>query len=172
MQDKIKKPSKKELTTVIMAELGIVTRIAKHYDVSSSTIYRWINSAGMKEVLERARDMVVDIAEDELIKLIKNGNVAATIFTLKTLGKHRGYVERTEKNVTGGLDLKSHHSGSLSVNINRRVITTREELDKMQETVRNAILSTESEIKGETVVEKIENALLVINTKREKNDEE
>jgi hypothetical protein len=34
-----------------------------------------------------------------LFKLIKEGNVAATIFYLKTQGKQRGYIERQE--VTG-----------------------------------------------------------------------
>jgi hypothetical protein len=33
------------------------------------------------------------------MKLIKDGNVAATIFFLKTQGKRRGYIERQE--VTG-----------------------------------------------------------------------
>ena len=40
-----------------------------------------------------------DFAESELMKLIKDGNVAATIFFLKTQGKARGYIERQE--VTG-----------------------------------------------------------------------
>ena len=36
------------------------------------------------------------MAESEALKQIKQGNTAIIIFTLKTLGKSRGYVERTE----------------------------------------------------------------------------
>jgi len=48
---------------------------------------------------DRKEAMLAAFAESELMKLIKEGNVAATIFFLKTQGKKRGYVERQE--VTG-----------------------------------------------------------------------
>jgi hypothetical protein len=44
------------------------------------------------------REALVDLAEENLETDLKNGNQKATLFTLKTLGKDRGYVERTEMN--------------------------------------------------------------------------
>ena len=38
------------------------------------------------------------MAEENLEADLRNGNQKATLFTLKTLGKDRGYVERTETN--------------------------------------------------------------------------
>ncbi len=52
--------------------------------------------------VEDLSDMVLDFAESQLHKQIKEGNTTATIFYLKTKGKKRDYVERTEiKHETG-----------------------------------------------------------------------
>ena len=53
----------------------------------------------LKDVLVEAREGALDLAESKLIKLIKEGNLTAIIFFLKTQGKHRGYVERQELEV-------------------------------------------------------------------------
>ena len=50
----------------------------------------------MPEFAEREEDIregVIDMAECKLIELMKDGNIAATIFFLKTQGKSRGYIE-------------------------------------------------------------------------------
>lgn len=51
-----------------------------------------------ERLLAARRDITaefVDDTEDELKKLVKAGNPSAIIFVLKTLGKDRGYVERS-----------------------------------------------------------------------------
>ena len=45
------------------------------------------------------RESLLDLAEGSLFDQVRKGNITAIIFTLKTIGKHRGYVERQE--VTG-----------------------------------------------------------------------
>ena len=42
----------------------------------------------------------VDLAESKLIEAIKDGNLTAIIFFLKTQGKSRGYSERSEHDLT------------------------------------------------------------------------
>ena len=42
----------------------------------------------------------MDFAESQLHQQIKDGSVAATIFYLKTKGKKRGYIEKSELDVT------------------------------------------------------------------------
>jgi hypothetical protein len=41
-------------------------------------------------------NIVLDFAESSLFKQIKEGNTAATIFLLKTKGRFRGYLEKSE----------------------------------------------------------------------------
>jgi hypothetical protein len=49
-----------------------------------------------KESVEDIENIALDFAESQLHKQIKEGNTSGTIFYLKTKGKRRGYVERTE----------------------------------------------------------------------------
>ena len=61
----------------------------------------------LNQVLEDARERQIDDAETQLQNQIDQGNVPATIFFLKTQGKQRGFVERTEE----------QHSGSMTLDI-------------------------------------------------------
>ena len=50
--------------------------------------------SAFRERLECTRKTILDDVEESLRDLIKNSDVTATIFYLKTHGKSRGYVER------------------------------------------------------------------------------
>lgn len=80
--------------------LGVVTSACKNVGISRETHYRWMREDDQykKNVLE-LENVALDYAETQLHKQIKGGNTSATIFYLKTKGKNRGYVERTE--ITG-----------------------------------------------------------------------
>jgi hypothetical protein len=56
------------------------------------------------------RDVLLDMTEAKLFEQVNRGNITAIIFTLKTLGKSRGYIERQE--VTG------RDGGPIEVNAN------------------------------------------------------
>ena len=55
----------------------------------------------LKQVLDEARESVIDVAEGALQRAVLNGEGWAIAFTLKTIGKRRGYVEKTEQEITG-----------------------------------------------------------------------
>ncbi len=79
--------------------LGIVTTAAKIAGIDRSTHYDWLkNDEEYKRDVEGLADMVLDFAESQLHKQIKDGSGAATIFYLKTKGKKRGYIEAQEIN--------------------------------------------------------------------------
>lgn len=81
---------------------GNVSYAAEALGVGRSTLYRRIQeSAVLQQVLQDAREELVDIAEDALKQEVRKGNVTAIIFTLKTLGRSRGYIERAEHEITG-----------------------------------------------------------------------
>lgn len=82
---------------------GNVSKACKAVGLSRTTIYRWMQEdEEFKESVENINEYIVDTVENHLFDQIKDGSTAATIFYLKTKGKHRGYVEKTEvdNNVT------------------------------------------------------------------------
>jgi len=94
---------KKAMLEALEKSLGIVTTASKSIGIERTTHYLWMNTD--PEYAKKVNDlseMVLDFAESQLHKQIKEGNTTATIFYLKTKGKKRDYVERTEiKHETG-----------------------------------------------------------------------
>jgi hypothetical protein len=100
-------PTKTDIQKNAMIEaleksLGIVTAACKTVGIARQTHYEWYKEdEGYRSRVESIADMTLDFAESQLHKQIKEGNSTATIFFLKTKGKHRGYVERQEIQTTG-----------------------------------------------------------------------
>jgi len=79
---------------------GNMSASARYLGCSRNTISRYIDTyPTVKAVYEEERETLIDFAENQLFKQVQEGNITAIIFTLKTIGKSRGYVERQE--VTG-----------------------------------------------------------------------
>ena len=55
----------------------------------------------LKAMVEEERGGCIDIAESALQRAVLNGESWAIAFTLKTIGKSRGYVERVEQELSG-----------------------------------------------------------------------
>jgi hypothetical protein len=95
---------KGNMIKALESSLGIVTGACKKVGISRQTHYRWLEEdAEYKKAVESISDIALDFAESQLHQQIMEGNVASTIFYLKTKGKRRGYVERTELEHTGEL---------------------------------------------------------------------
>ncbi len=76
-------------------------------NISRTTYYKYYNSdEQFKEQVKSIGDEAIDFVESQLFELIKNGNIAATIFFLKTKGKKRGYSEKQEFVVDENLNIK------------------------------------------------------------------
>lgn len=88
---------------------GIISNVAKACDVDHSTIsHRLARTPALQAIRKEAQESCLDLAESMLIKNIQKGDNTAIIFFLKTIGKHRGYVEdrgsgkiTVEQNATG-----------------------------------------------------------------------
>ena len=90
--------------------LGIVSKAAEVAGIGRGSHYRWMEEdEEYRREVESVPDYVLDFVEDKLHNLIKDQDTTATIFYLKTKGKKRGYIERSE------LDM----SGNVGVNINQ-----------------------------------------------------
>lgn len=76
---------------------GVIQVVADRLEVTRDAIYKYLErNPEEKQTLEKARDQLIDAAEQKLMEHIESGDPWATQFTLKTLGKNRGYTERTE----------------------------------------------------------------------------
>lgn len=70
-------------------------------NISRQSFYNYRDSnEKLREQLEEADEARLDFAESKLIEHINDGDVTSLIFFLKTKGKGRGYVERTENVVS------------------------------------------------------------------------
>lgn len=78
--------------------LGIVSAACQAVGISRQTHYNWLKEdEDYRQKVEAIPEVVLDFAENQLYKAIKNGNITATIFFLKTRGKDRGYIERIQQ---------------------------------------------------------------------------
>lgn len=125
------KPSIEQFSHVANACGGILSDIAANFSVTRQTVYNWCeDDAEFKQALDDSRERFVDLAESNLRKLVagvpaiekdENGekrfagwierpSETAIIFTLKTRGKKRGYIERSEVeadvNMKGSVNIK------------------------------------------------------------------
>ena len=89
---------KKQMVEALEKSLGIVTSACKNVGIARETHYKWLRvDIKYKEEVESIEGIALDFAESQLHQQIKRGEVSSTIFYLKTKGKHRGYIEKTEQ---------------------------------------------------------------------------
>lgn len=89
--------NKKKVLEALEKSFGVVTTACKAVGVGRTQFYQWCkDDAEFKKQVDDINNIALDMAESQLHKQIIGGNTSATIFYLKTKGKNRGYVERTE----------------------------------------------------------------------------
>ena len=70
---------------------------AKSVGIGRDTHYRWMREdPDYRKEVESVEGIALDFAESGLHEQIMDGNITAIIFYLKTKGKVRGYIERSE----------------------------------------------------------------------------
>ncbi len=115
------------MLTALQNQLGIVTAASRAANINRDTHYEWMKAdQEYAKAVKRLTEAALDFAESKLFELIKGvsirvpnpvpgqpaviytvpPNVAATIFYLKTKGKHRGYIEKLQlEDITGDDDM-------------------------------------------------------------------
>jgi hypothetical protein len=89
------------VATALLELKGNKSAVARGFKVTRSAVQKFIRThPELIEVSEDCKEGFVDDVESAIYAQALNGNVTAQIFILKTLGKRRGYVERTEHEVT------------------------------------------------------------------------
>ena len=108
-----KKPTTKaEVIEALRATNGLVSHAARALNISDIALYaRLKKNPDIAEELKRIREANLDVAESKLFELIRQGNLGAVIFYLKCIGKHRGYVEKQQVDLTqsdGPIVIETH----------------------------------------------------------------
>lgn len=88
---------KSAMLEALKVSFGIIAHAAQQVGISRQTHYGWLeDDPEYKQSVVDLKEYKKDFIESKLIKLINEGDTAATIFAAKTQLKDRGYVERTE----------------------------------------------------------------------------
>ena len=89
--------NKKLMLKTLVKTMGVVTSACNACNLSRTQFYEWMDEdEEFKRAVTDVKEQAIDFAESKLFEQIQDKNVVATIFYLKTQGKKRGYVERTE----------------------------------------------------------------------------
>ena len=87
----------KQIAESLKACKGMVYLASKRLGCCHHTILKRVRAhPDLQAILDSERGQVVDIAEVKLMEALKDNHGWAIAFTLRTLGKDRGYVERQE----------------------------------------------------------------------------
>lgn len=81
--------------------LGVIKYACEQVSISRRTFYNWLEAdEEFRQAVEDVNEEGLDFAENALKKKIREGDTTSIIFYLKTKGKKRGYIERTEIDAT------------------------------------------------------------------------
>lgn len=80
--------------------LGNVSKACEKVNIARKTFYDWKKTyQEFAEKVSEIEEKNIDFAETMLLKNIRDGKENSIMFFLKTKGKERGYVEKTESDV-------------------------------------------------------------------------
>jgi hypothetical protein len=97
MKKMANKYTAEQMADAIKKGRGILAAAATSLGCTRQTVAAYIERyPTVKAAHDEARESTIDFVESRLLKNIDSGDTTAMIFYLKTQGKRRGYVERTE----------------------------------------------------------------------------
>ena len=98
---------KKLVLSLFVSKAGNVAELCRSTNISRQTFYRWCKEdAVFNQAIEDGREGLIDFAESKLFSLIDEKHPTAIIFFLKTKAKHRGYIEKSELEHSGDVNIK------------------------------------------------------------------
>jgi len=102
---------KDKFLTILAKNAGNVSAACKAFNITRRTYYNWVEDEGFKGIVDEIQESLIDNAESKLQKLINEDSPVAILFYLKTRAKSRGYIERSETDITS-------KGEKISININ------------------------------------------------------
>ena len=88
---------KQQFIEIFLRKGGNISVTCEAVGVSRRTYYNWFEQdEEFKDAILSVKESMIDFTESKLMELIREKNITAIIFYLKTQAKHRGYIERSE----------------------------------------------------------------------------
>jgi hypothetical protein len=84
---------------LVMCEAGV--EIGDKLTAGGVEMKRISQSKYLQKIVEDERSKFIDLAESRLVAAVQNGNLTAVLFTLKTLGRPRGFNEHPRDDFSG-----------------------------------------------------------------------
>jgi carbamoylphosphate synthase small subunit len=101
------KEKKKNFAEAFFKKGCNISEACKAVEISRPTYYDWLYSdEEFKAAIEEAQEKLIDFTESKLVENIQSNDTRAIIFMLKTKGKNRGYIEKSQTEISGGLTIK------------------------------------------------------------------
>jgi hypothetical protein len=95
---------KRKMIEALEKSFGVVTVAAKAAGIDRGAHYDWYrDDEAYRASVDAISDVALDFVETKLFHNINTGDVASTLFYLKTKGKKRGYIERSEHEVNANI---------------------------------------------------------------------
>jgi hypothetical protein len=92
---------KAAMLTALKHSMGIVTPALEMINLSRSVYYNWLKTdPGFREEVNAIEESRYDFVETKMVERINAGSDTMLIWYSKTKMKHRGFIERTEVEVT------------------------------------------------------------------------
>lgn len=92
---------KKNLIKAMEQSLGVITTACKMVSCSRQTYYDFYKEdETFKKAVDQTSDLAYDFVVSKLYENIESGKEASIIFFLKTQGKHKGWVEKSQYDIT------------------------------------------------------------------------
>lgn len=102
MQGRKPRITTKQVEAALISMSGNVSAAARSLGMSRNWVDTLIKrSEKLQQVVHDARQSMCDNAESALNRAVINGEAWAVCFTLKTQAKDRGYIERTQTEISG-----------------------------------------------------------------------
>jgi hypothetical protein len=76
---------------VLQQSLGVVGLALQQTNVSRDEYDEWLEDMEFEQKIKEIDDLSLDYVENQLLKLIQQGELSAITYYLKTKGKKRGY---------------------------------------------------------------------------------
>jgi hypothetical protein len=98
---------KAKFLEVLKNNAGLIYISCEKYNIDPTTFYNWKKTdPQFEKAVENITERLIDLGESTLYTKMKEGDLTATIFFLKTKGKHRGYSEKQYNEITLRKDLR------------------------------------------------------------------
>ena len=90
------------IKAVLKTTSGNLKMAAESLGCSRQALHLRVNkSKELQQIIHDERQGVIDVAESALYNKVLDGDMRAIEFTLRTIGKDRGYVEKRQEEITG-----------------------------------------------------------------------